>query len=83
MAKNQKKQQTHKPTEYELLCQRIQRAINSPRAQREGTVVIAQGEELQENWERMLEDLDTIEEVTLEQQEGGEVRLSWTPPEKD
>lgn len=79
-----RKQKVQKPTGYELLCKRIQGVINSPRAQREGTVVIARETgESPEDWERMLEGLETIEEVDLGPEEDGRIRLHWTPPEKD
>ena len=75
-----KKQKVHKPTGYELLCRRIQNAINAPKAQRDGTVVIArEQEETEADWDRMLEDLETIEEVDLMPQEDGEVMLRWMP----
>lgn len=77
-----KKQKVHKPTGYELLCRRIQHAINTPKAQRDGTVVIdREQEETQEDWDRMLEDLETIEEVDLIPQVDGEIRLRWSTAE--
>lgn len=78
-----KKQKIHKPTGYELTCRRIQNAINSPRAQRDGTVVIdREQEETEADWDRMLEDLETIEEVDLIPQEDGSVRLRWSTAEQ-
>nr|WP_300312698.1 DUF1654 domain-containing protein [Halomonas sp.] len=81
MAKRQKPK-VHKPTSYELLCQRVQRAINAPRAQREGTVTISrEADENEADWHRMLEELETIEEVTLVPLDDGCMRLRWSPQE--
>lgn len=52
------------PTSYELLGQRIQRVINAPRAQSEKCAVIARGvDESPEDWDRLIEELETLEHV--------------------
>lgn len=70
------------PTTYELLGRRIQRVVNAPRAQAERTAVIArQEDESTEDWQRLLEELETLENVTMIPQDDGEVLLRWNPEE--
>lgn len=80
MAKKAKAQSS--PSSYELLGQRIQRVINSPRAQAEKCAEISRlPEERQEDWDRLLEELETLEHVTITPMEGEAVRLRWNPEE--
>lgn len=70
------------PSTYELLGQRIQRVINSPRAQSERSAVISRApDEAPEDWDRLLEEFETLEHVTMAPQEDGTIRLRWNPEE--
>lgn len=69
------------PSSYELLARRIQKLILAPRAQLERRVVIARApEELEADWDLLLEQLSEEESVTLAPQEDGSVRLTWVKP---
>ncbi|MES3674585.1 DUF1654 domain-containing protein [Halomonas elongata] len=83
MAKKGKKQQAPQPpSSYELLGMRIQRQINAPAAQSEKTVVIArQDDEREEDWERLLGELETVEELTMIPLDDGQIHLRWNPEE--
>lgn len=70
------------PTPYELLGQRIQRIVSSPRAMSERTAVISRApDEAPEDWDRLLEEFETLGHVTLIPQEDGAIRLRWNPEE--
>lgn len=70
------------PSSYELLGMRIQRQINAPAAQSENTTVIARKDDEHENdWERLIEELETVEELTMIPLEDGQIRLRWNPEE--
>lgn len=70
------------PSSYELLGMRIQRQISAPKAQSEKTTVIArQDDEQEEDWARLLEELETVEELTMIPLDDGEIRLRWNPEE--
>jgi hypothetical protein len=70
------------PSTYELLGQRIQRAINAPRAQSERCAEISrQPDESPDDWARLLEELETVEHLTMIPLDGGAVRLRWNPEE--
>ncbi|MGP9809639.1 DUF1654 domain-containing protein [Halomonas sp. AOP12-C2-37] len=69
---------------YEQLVQRVQRKINSPRAQSEHKAKLQrQPEEEADDRERMLADLDTIENVTLTpiNDDPNNVLIAWNPEE--
>jgi hypothetical protein len=67
---------------YEQLVQRVQRKINSPRAQSEHCTEIQRGEDdSADDWARMLSDLGTIENVDLIplDDRAEHVRVRWNP----
>lgn len=69
------------PTPYELLARRIQKLILAPRAQLERRAVIArEPDELEDDWNLLLEQLSEEESVTLAPQEDGSVYLTWAAP---
>ncbi|SEJ46181.1 Protein of unknown function [Pseudomonas linyingensis] len=69
------------PSSYELLARRIQKLILVPRAQLERQVVITRApDELEADWDLLLEQLSEEESVTLVPQEDGSVRLTWVKP---
>ncbi|GAB2796444.1 hypothetical protein GCM10027040_23650 [Halomonas shantousis] len=70
------------PSSYELLGQRIQKLITSPRAQRDKHLVISRlEEESADDWARLLEEFETVEELTMIPHEDGSVTLRWNPAE--
>lgn len=72
------------PTSYELLAQRIKKQILAPRAQLERRAVIArEPDDLEEDWNLLLEQLGEEESVTMAPQEDGSVRLAWVKPNTD
>lgn len=72
------------PSSYELLARRIQKLILAPRAQLERRVVIARApDELEADWDLLLDQLGEEESVTVAPQEDGSVRLTWAKPSFD
>jgi len=69
---------------YQQLVQRVQRAINSPGAQSKHCIEIKrQPEDEADDWERILSDLGTVENVTLStmDDDGDHVQITWNPEE--
>lgn len=69
---------------YEQLVQRVQRKINSPRAQSEHCAELQrQPEDSADDWARMLSDLGTVENVTLTPMDDTAelVQVRWNPAE--
>lgn len=69
---------------YQALVGRVQRKINSPRAQSEHCAEIQrQPEDAAEDWARMLSELGTVENVTMTplDDDGELVRVRWNPEE--
>ena len=63
---------------------RVQRIINSPRAQSEHCAEIRRRpEDAADHWERMLAELGTVENVTMTplDDDGEIVRVRWNPEE--
>lgn len=72
------------PSSYELLARRVQKLILAPRAQLERRVVIARApDELEEDWDLLLDQLGEEESVTVAPQEDGSVHLTWEKPSAD
>ena len=64
---------------FEQLTCRIFRQVNSPAAQvRRRTVIQRLSGERSEDWDRLIEQLETDESVRLQRLEGGAAQLSWT-----
>lgn len=69
---------------YEQLVQRVQKEIGSPGAQSKQCVEIRRREDdSAEDWARMLEDLVTVENVTVIplDETAEHIRLRWNPEE--
>tara|TARA_R100000027_G_scaffold63345_1_gene56023 strand:- start:1413 stop:1637 length:225 start_codon:yes stop_codon:yes gene_type:complete len=67
---------------YDLLCQRVQKIINQPKAQSEKCAEIQrQPDDSTDDWARMLNDLGTIENVDLIPLDDSaeQVRVRWNP----
>ncbi|MNF89878.1 hypothetical protein D3C84_724180 [compost metagenome] len=72
------------PSSYELLAHRVQKLILAPRAQLERRAVITRDpDELEEDWDLLLEQLGEEERVALAPQENGSIFLTWTKPEAE
>lgn len=83
MAK-QKPQTPAEPTSYELLGFRVQRAINSPKAQLSKSVLLERSEsDNPADWDRILEEIAENENVTIAHRDDGLVQLFWTVPKED
>lgn len=77
MAKAARKQD-HQPSGYGLLVGRLQRLINSPPVQRVRAVTIRKlDEEVQEDWERLLEEMRSNDGLEIEEGEEGAVTIRW------
>lgn len=85
MAKQQSKPKTPTPpTPYEMMGERIQKAINSPAAQKARSIVIAkEAHEATHDWERFLDEVAENDNVTLALRDDGSVHLAWTVPAED
>lgn len=69
---------------YEQLVKRVQKQIGSPKAQSDHRVELQrQPDDAQEDWEQMLSDLGTVENVTLTflGDSAEHVRIEWNPEE--
>tara|TARA_R110002012_G_scaffold62590_1_gene164629 strand:- start:10526 stop:10759 length:234 start_codon:yes stop_codon:yes gene_type:complete len=69
---------------YQLLVQRVQRAINSPGAQSKHCVEIKrQPQDAKDDWTRMHSELGTVENVTLTtmDDDAEHVQVAWNPEE--
>ncbi|PMR72764.1 DUF1654 domain-containing protein [Billgrantia endophytica] len=74
-----KKQRT---SSFEPLANRIRAQINSPRAQVENTTTISrEPDERGDDWDRLLDEIGTMDEVTMVAMEDGSVELRWSAPE--
>ncbi|SEJ47357.1 Protein of unknown function [Azotobacter beijerinckii] len=79
MAKPSKKTEARQPSSYELMGGRIQKIINSPKAQRARDVTIHRlPDESATDWARFLEEVAEAENVRVQHIEGDGVRLTWT-----
>lgn len=72
------------PTSYELLGMRLQRAINSPAAQKSKTALLERlPSDRAEDWDQILEELGDTDNVTLAYRDDGHVQVFWTVPKED
>lgn len=63
---------------YELMGQRINKEIMSPRAQRDAHVIIDKHlNDSWDDWDRFVEEIQTEETLTLRELEPGKVELRW------
>ncbi|GAB3482191.1 DUF1654 domain-containing protein [Azotobacter salinestris] len=81
MAKPGKKTAVRQSSSYELMGARIQKLINSPKAQQARDVTVHRlPEESAADWSRFIEEVAEAENVRVEYVEGDGVRLTWTVP---
>ena len=72
------------PSPYERLGIRIQKIINSPTAQKSRSALIFRlADELEEDWNQMLEEIAENDNVTLAWRDDGGVQIFWTVPVED
>jgi hypothetical protein len=80
----QKSQAAKEPSSYELLGIRIQRSINSPKAQASKSAILERSpNDSPEDWDRLLEEIAENENVTIAHRDDGHVQLFWTVPKLD
>lgn len=77
-AKVKPAQEVRLPTPFEAVGLRIQKAINSPAAQKSKSVTVSKlpGESA-DDWDGVLEEFGDAEGVTLERLDDGSVEISW------
>ncbi|QQE90242.1 DUF1654 domain-containing protein [Azotobacter chroococcum] len=81
MAKPVKKTAVRQPSSYELMGARIQKIINSPKAQQARDVTIQRlPDEPEADWARFLEEVAEAENVKIDPVGSDGVRLTWTLP---
>lgn len=69
---------------YAQLGMRLQRAINSPGAQRSKSALLERlPDDLEEDWNQVLEELDDTDNVTVAHRDDGHVQIFWTVPKDD
>jgi len=72
------------PDAYERLGMRVQKIINSPTAQKAKTALIFRlPDEPVDEWERLLEEIDENDNVTLAHRDDGGVQIFWVVPKED
>lgn len=72
------------PSSYELLGLRIQRAINTPKAQTTKSVLLERSaNDDQADWDRILDEIAENENVTIAHRDDGLIQLFWTVPKED
>jgi hypothetical protein len=69
---------TFAPNSYEQVGRRIQRMVSDPSVQKHQAVSITRREdEAPEAWERVLQELDETDGITIERLGGDSVRVGW------
>lgn len=83
-AKKAPTQEVRLPTPFEAVGLRIQKAINSPAAQKLKSVTVSKlpGESA-DDWDGVLELFGDLDNVTLEFLDDGSVEISWVKPQED
>ncbi|SEI68370.1 Protein of unknown function [Pseudomonas sp. NFR16] len=72
------------PDHYQRMGIRIQKIINSPTAQRARSALIFRlADELEDDWNQLLEEIDENDNVTLAWRDDGGVQVFWTVPRED
>lgn len=78
------KQSAATPSSYERLGVRVQKIINSPGAQKaKAALVFRQPDEVEDEWNQMLEEIAENDNVTLAWRDDGGVQIFWTVPKED
>lgn len=79
-----KPQTPREPSSYELLGMRVQRAINTPKAQASKSVLLERSaNDDPADWDRILEEISENENVTIAHRDDGLIQLVWTVPKED
>ncbi len=69
---------TFTPNSYEQVGRRIQRLVSAPGVQKVQAIKITRREdELPDAWERVLQELDDTDGITVDRLEGDSVRIGW------
>lgn len=64
---------------YQALCNRISHCINSPRAQRDKTVLLERSpDDTEADWSKLLDEIAENDNVTLAHRDDGRVQVFWT-----
>lgn len=69
---------------YERMGMRVQKIINSPTAQKaKAALIFRLPDEPAVDWERLLEEIDENDNVTLAYRDDGGVQIFWVVPKED
>jgi hypothetical protein len=80
----QKPQTPKEPSSYELLGMRVQRAINTPKAQTANSVLLEpSANDDPADWDRILDEIAENDNVTIAHRDDGLIQLFWTVPKED
>lgn len=72
------------PSSYDLLGMRLQRAINSPRAQKEKSALLERlPDDQADDWAQILEALQDTDNVTVAHRDDGSIQVFWTVVKED
>jgi len=72
------------PDAYERIGMRVQKIINSPTAQKaKAALIFRLPDEPMDDWERLLEEIDENDNVTLAYRDDGGVQIFWVVPKED
>jgi len=72
------------PSSYELLGMRVQRAINTPKAQTSKSVLLERSaNDDPADWDRILDEIAENDNVTVAYRDDGLIQLFWTVPKED
>ena len=72
------------PDAYERMGMRVQKIINSPTAQKaKAALIFRLPDEPRDDWERLLEEIDENDNVTLAYRDDGGVQIFWVVPKED
>ncbi|VVM76114.1 hypothetical protein PS645_02021 [Pseudomonas fluorescens] len=72
------------PDAFELMGIRVQKIINSPTAQKaKAALIFRLPDEPAADWERLLEEIDENDNVTLAYRDDGGVQIFWVVPKED
>ncbi|MBV4546563.1 MULTISPECIES: DUF1654 domain-containing protein [Pseudomonas] len=72
------------PDAYERMGMRVQKIINSPTAQKaKAALIFRLPDEPIDDWERLLEEIDENDNVTLAYRDDGGVQIFWVVPKED
>ncbi|ASL26216.1 DUF1654 domain-containing protein [Azotobacter chroococcum] len=84
MSRSRARTVTHQTqiSSYERLVRRVNQAITSPMAQaRRQALLSPAADDRPDDWERLLDEIQESENVSMTQQRDGSVHLRWSRPE--